>query len=242
MTMLALSGPAWPGTQGKLWFWKAWVGLRVVGVVAVLLGAGTIALADVVYQDDMWPPPDGWEIFNNSEGTETEDNWVANSFQVVPEGTRLLSISFRVGQALSNQDVSAVIYLGADLYDPSAGGGLVRIATTDVTVTAAANTVVTIPLDNPVDLNEGDIFYAALLMPSIRGNLFPFTMDYDFTNPGNSPPFLGQSFFDVGPNQGDPYDLDMTQNATVAGGIHPVVGFAMDAGNYVIQVNATTTP
>ena len=144
--------------------------------------------------------------------------------------------------ALSNQPVCAVIYLGADLYDPSAGGGLVRIATTDVTVTAATNTVVTIPLDNSVDLNEGDIFYAALLLPGVPATVFPFTMDYDFSHPELSPPFLGQSFFDVGPTQGAAYDLDMTQNATLAGQIHPVVGFAMDAGNYVIHVNATTTP
>ncbi len=237
--MLALSVPTWLRTHGKLWVW----GLRLVAVVAVLLGAGTIALAGSVYQDDMWPPPppDQYEIFNNSEGTETEDNWVANSFQVVAEGTRLVSITFLLGQNVTNQPVSAVIYMGADLYDPSAGGGLVRIATTNATLTASAG-FVTVPLDNPVDLNEGDIFYAALLMPSIPGSLFPFSMDYDFTNPGNSPPFLGQSFFDVGPNQGDPYDLDMTQNATVAGGIHPVVGMAQDAGNFVIRVNATTTP
>jgi hypothetical protein len=237
MTMLALSLPAWPRTHGKLWV----RGLRLIAVVAVLLGAGTIALADAVYQDDMWPPPppDNYEIFNNSETTETEDNWVANSFQVVPEGTRLMSITFQLSARLTNQPVSAVIYMGADLYDPSAGGGLVRIATTNVTLTSTGGPV-TIPLDNPVDLNEGDIFYAALLMPSIPGNVFPFTMDYDFTNPGLSPPFLGQSFFDVGPNQGDPYDLDMTQNATVAGGIHPVVMMAQDAGNFVIRVNAIT--
>jgi hypothetical protein len=54
---------------------------------------------------------------------------------------------------------------------------------------------------------------------------------------------LAQSFFDVGPNQGDPYDLDMTQNATVLGGTRPVVGAGVQsAANLVLRVNATAVP
>jgi hypothetical protein len=218
-------------------------GLRLLGTVAVLLGAGTIACADVVYQNDQWPPASGgYEIFNCSETTETEDNWVANSFQVVEGGTRLLSISFGLSQPLTSQDAFAVIYMGADLLDPSAGGGLVRLATTHVRITHGPEIgMVTIRLDDPVDLQVDDIFYAALMLPGIPGNVFPFTLDR-FTDLPPPPP-LSQSFFDVGPEQSAPYDLDMTQNATVVGGTHPVVGAAVPhPANLVLRVNATATP
>jgi hypothetical protein len=188
-----------------------------------------LARADGVYHLD-----DGTaeEVFNNSEGTETEDNWVANSFEVAREGTRLESLTFYLGRPFNNIDVTGVIYLGSSLTDPS---GLVRIATVDTTVTGNQNTFATITFDNPVDLPPGTIYYAALLIRNVPGDFFPFGNDKD--NP------QGRSFFDVGPTQGAPYDLDMTQNATVLGGTHPVVGSGVQsAGNLMLRVNATTTP
>lgn len=205
--------------------------MLAVGLVAAML-TGAIARADVVYQ---WNDGTVTERFNNSETTETEDNWVANAFQVADGGTRLLSIDYRLGETFTNRPLSAIIYLGADISDPSAGGGLVRVAQTDTTVSGLQNTVVTIVLDAPVDFNVGDVFYAALLIPGVSGKLFPFY------NQGSAP--LGHSFFDVGPAQSAPYDPDMTQNATVLGATHPVVGAGVqNPGNLHLRVNATATP
>jgi hypothetical protein len=203
--------------------------VATLGVLTALLVCGRPARADGVYQLD-----DGSyeESFNNNQGMESEDNWVANSFQVNPDGTRLLSISFVLGQPLTNVAATGVIYLGSDLSDPT---NLTRIATTDSTVSGDVGTLVTITLDTPVDLNPGDIFFAAVLIRGVAGDVFPFTNDTD--DP------LGQSFFDVGPNQGDAYDLDNTSNAVVLGGTHSVVGDGIQSpGNLILRVNATTTP
>jgi hypothetical protein len=209
-------------------------------VAAAAVSVAVPAWAQVTYQLDSWPPPgtDSWEIFNNSQGTETEDCWVANAFTVVSGGTHLTAINFRTGSALTNQSCTAVIYAGTSMTSPA---GLVRIvgSTTTMSVTAAANVVQTITLTNPVDLSVGQVFYAAILLPQVPGTLFPFTSDHDYTTAANSPPVLNRSFFDVGPTQGAAYNLDNTANATVLGGSHPVVSFAQDAANLVLTVTAS---
>jgi hypothetical protein len=182
--------------------------------------------------------------FNNSQTTETEDNFVTNSFQVETGGTRLLSFTFLLGinpPPGNNESISAVLYKGASLTDPNAGGGLQRIAMTTTTLAAsdAFPFFQTITLDSPVDLAVGDIFYAALYVPQNPGNIFPFALD-DFS--ATPVPFLGRSFFDVGPQQGAPYNLDQTGNLTLMGQPHPVVGFATNVGNLVLRVNADVTP
>jgi hypothetical protein len=94
---------------------------------------------------------------------------------------------------------------------------------------------VTLVFDPPVDLNVGDVFYASVLIPAVDGAHFPFYNDGAMT--------LGHSFFDVGPTQGAPYDLDSTANATVNGATHPVVGAGVQsAGTTHLRVNATATP
>jgi len=204
----------------------------IVITLATFLIAGTVARADVVYIYDSGTPT---ERFNNSKGTETEDNWVANAFAVVEGGTRLLSIDYPIGENFVAQPVTAVIYQGADISDPSAGGGLVRVQTTEALVTGDRGTIQTIVLDAAVDLNVGDVFYAALLIRNVTGNLFPFYND------GVLP--QGHSFFDVGPAQSAAYDLDVTTNATVLGATHPVVGAGVQSpGNLFLRVNATDTP
>lgn len=203
----------------------------IVITLATFLVAGTVARADVIYVYDSGVAT---ERFNNSEGVETEDNWVANAFAVVDGGTRLLSIGYQLGENFVDQPVTAVIYQGADISDPSAGGGLVRIQTTEALVTGPRMSLATIVLDTPVDLNIGDVFYAALLIRNVTGDLFPFYND------GVGP--QGHSFFDVGPAQSAAYDLDVTGNATVLGAAHPVVGLAQSPGNLFLRVNATDTP
>jgi hypothetical protein len=195
----------------------------------LILGA-SLASAQVIYQ---WDSGIFSERFNNSEGTETEDNWVANAFEVVEGGTELLSIDYVIGESFADQPVTAVIYLGVDISDPSAG--LTRIQTTETTISGLRLDVVTIALDKPVDLNVGDVFYAALLIRGVTGDLFPFFNDTIQPQ--------GHSFFDVGPEQGAPYDLDVTDNETVNGGTHPVVGpNVQSAGNTALRVNASATP
>jgi len=201
----------------------------LVGVAfAALMSHASVARAQVQYR---WDNGAFTERFNNSEGTETEDNWVANAFQVVDGGTHIVSIEFPIGETYTDLTVDAVIYQGFDLRDPTAGGGLVRLSTTETTITATQGSLVTITLDTPVDLNVDDIFYAALLVRQVDGAHFPWFND------GTIP--LGYSFFDVGPAQGADYDLDQTGNATVNGGIHPVVHFAQSPGTTLIRANAT---
>ena len=209
--------------------------MKLLSIVAAsLLFTGSLARADFLYRVDSGPST---ERFNNSAGTENEDNWVANAFVVVDGGTRLVSIEYPMGTPFVDQPVTAVIYQGVDITDPSAGDGLVRVQTTDATITGDIGSIATIVLDTPVDFNVGDVFYAALL---IR-NVGPGDVVFPFYNQGVGP--LGNSYFDVGPEISADYDLDQTGNATVLGATHPVVGPGVQsAGNLFLRVNATDTP
>ncbi len=236
--------------------WQVEVASAITGDGRTILGFGTfnnqanrsflITLpgGSQNYQLDRWPPPSGdsWEIFNNSSQPtmETEDCWVANSFQAVDGANHITAISFRIGQAFSNQPVMAAIYTGSSLTDPA---GLMRLghSTTSATISGAANSVQTITLATPVDLHTGQVFYAAVLLRGVPGSVFPFTSDADRTNPGASPLPLGRSFFDVGASQGASYDLDNTSRVTVLGGSHPVVGIAQSASNLVLTATGTTS-
>jgi hypothetical protein len=194
---------------------------------AVLLPGVLSAQSNYVYQLDNGVPN---TVFNNSAGSETEDNWVANSFQVVSGGNILESVEFLAGVSFNNQPIDVVIYTGSSLTNPDAGGGLVRVSTTATTVTVNAGQFATLDLNSPLTLPVGQIFYAALLMPGVPGNVYPWYIDTGDLN---------QSFFDVGPTQGAPYDLDNTGNATVLGGSNPVVGQAQPPGDLILRVNAT---
>lgn len=215
--------------------------VKVVCIITTLLVTGAVAHARRIQTTNVagaptyqykWDAAPAGERFNNSETVETEDNWVANGFVVVDAGTRLLSIEYPLGETFIGQPVTAVIYQGIDISDPS---GLVRIQTTEALVTGLQGTNATIVLDVPVDLKVGSVFYAALLIRGVTGDKFPFFNDTAVPQ--------GHSFFDVGPTQGAPYDLDVTVNATVNGGIHPVVDSGVQSpGNTFLRVNATTTP
>jgi hypothetical protein len=173
------------------------------------------------------------ETFNNSEGTETEDNWVANSFQVVAGSEILSSVSLSLGQTYNGRAITVAIYTGSDLMNPHAGTGLTRVSTTDTTITGTnnGNAFVTIPLNAPLTLPVGQVYWVAILLRGVPGNQFPFSTDTD------SP--RGRSWFDVGPTQGGSYNLDNTTNATVFGGTHPVVHSGVQSpGNLMLRVNA----
>jgi hypothetical protein len=173
------------------------------------------------------------ENFNNSQGVETEDNWVANSFQIATGIQKLFSISFLLSGNYTNRAITALIYTGTSLTDPHAGSGLTLVSETDTTFSGTNGTFVTIPLAAPVTLPVGQVYWAALLMRGVPGNQFPFNEDRD--NP------LGRSWFDVGPTQGGAYNVNNTTNARVFGATdHPVVpGGVQDPGNLMLRVNAT---
>jgi len=199
---------------------------------AALMSQASVARAQVRYQLDSGFAT---ERFNNSELDETEDNWVANSYQVVKGGTHIVAVEFPIGTAYSDKPASAVIYQGFDLLDPSAGGGLIRLSTTDLVINSQPGDLITVVLDTPVDLNVDDIFYVAVLIPQVQ---FPGGMEFPWFNDGNT--LLNRSFFDVGPAQGAPYDLDNTANATVNGATHPVVGDGVQSpGTTFIRAIAT---
>jgi len=210
------------------------------------LDSATPAYADFTYQVDGFPPPSGnFFGFNNSAGSETEDDFVANSFQVVSGGTRLTSITFLTGftgdgsPLFNNTSITAAIYTGSSLTDPNAGGGLKLISTTTVSVTDPGLDFITINLAAPVNLAVGQVFYAALLIRGVTGNMFPFVEDTDASDPSGPPLPLGRSFFDVGPTIGGSYNLNNTSNLTVLGGTNPVVGSGIQsAGNLVLRVNS----
>jgi hypothetical protein len=203
-----------------------------------LLLTAQMSRAQVTYQVENLAAGSAHEFFNNSQGTETEDCWVANSFTATSGGTHITSLTFLVGSALTNQQFTAAIYTGTSLTNPS---GLVRIvpSTTTASITSATNAFATITLATPVDLAVGQIFYAALLSRAVPGTLFPYSSDAQSAGP---PTPLGRSFFDVGPAQGAAYDLDVTTRATVLGGTHPIVGVAQSAGNLALRVNASPVP
>src|SRR5438270_5547891 len=105
--------------------------LSVAGAFTVLLFTGTFAHAQHFFQLD-WG-----QGFNNSASSDTEDNWVANSFPVSnADRTHIVSISLPIGDTFTNQPISGLIYQGYDLQDPTAGGGLVLKARTDTTFTS----------------------------------------------------------------------------------------------------------
>lgn len=207
--------------------------------IVTVLAMTSFARAQLIYQVETLAAGSAHEIFNNSVGTETEDCWVANSFTVVAGGTRINSLTFLAGNALTGQQVTVALYTGTSLTNPS---GLIRNvpSTNTATVTVAANAFAEVPFAAPIDLPVGQIFYAALLIRGVPGTLFPFSSDAQSTTP---PPPAGRSFFDVGQTIGGAYNLDMTQNATVLGGTHPVLmGVAQSAGNLAVRVNASPIP
>jgi hypothetical protein len=181
-----------------------------------------------------------------STTTETEDNWVANSYVVRSGGTHLVAISLPIGANFTDQPISAMIYQGYDLLDPTALGGLMLLSKTDTTITSKVGDLLTITLDTPVDLNVGNIFYAAVLLPGVTGDKFPFYNDTTVGSSSQSIPTVGtnpfgRSFFDAGLTPGAPYDFSQGRdNITVLGGTHPVLGPGVQhAGNLALWVNAT---
>ena len=194
-------------------------------------------------------PPGGttqYEIFNNSLGTEVEDCWVANSYQVIAGGNVINSITFALGNTQNpvptlSLQVTVVLYTGTSLTSPT---GLVRIvpATNTVTLTnVPTGSLQTINFAVPTFLSTGQIFYAAIVIRGVTGVTFPFVSDL-FT-PGPSPANQLRSFFDVGPTMGGAYNLDNTANATRLGLAHPVLGgAAQSAANLVLRVNASPIP
>src|SRR5262249_44132759 len=150
--------------------------LSVFGIWTALLGNGTFARAELTYQLD-----DGSreEQFNNSSGNDTEDNWVANSFRIVPGGEMLTGITFQVGGSnFNNQAITALIYTGTSLTDPHAGGGLVRVSTTNTTFSGNNFQFVTIPIE-PLTLPDDQVFWAALLIRGVPANVLPWSNDRD---------------------------------------------------------------
>jgi hypothetical protein len=205
--------------------------LGVLGACVALLFTGAFAHSQGFYQHD-WSGP-----INNSAGdTDTQDNWVANSFTARSGATHIASISLPIADSFTNQPISALIYRGIDYTDPTIGPGLTLLSQTNTTFTSVAGTILTVKLDTPVDLNVGDNFYAAVLIPGVPPLKYPF---YNDKSRGD----LGQSFFDVGLTSGAPYDIDQgSANITPFGGKHPVVGQAVPAGTLALWVNATTAP
>jgi hypothetical protein len=220
--------------------------LGALGAFAVMLFTSTSARAQsALYQLD-WG-----NIFNNSAGSaDTQDNWVANSYTVNSSGTHIVSIvlpmagSYPDHEGFVNQRITALIYKGADLNDPTAGGGLILLSQTDTTITTKFGDIVTITLNTPVDLNVDDVFYAAVLLRGVPADKYPFYSDVAGGGYNLGTTALGRSFFDVGLTSGGAYDVNQlpanSTNVTVLGGSHPILGPGIqDLGNLALWVNAT---
>jgi hypothetical protein len=191
--------------------------LSVLCAFTAVLFSSTLAHGQAFYSYD-WT-----ESFNNSAtSSDTEDNWVANSYTASSAGVKIVSITIPIRDTFTDQPISALIYQGFDLLDPTAGGGLILMARQDTTITTRLGygDIVTVTFENPVTLNPGDIFYAAILIPGVPGGKFPFRND--------TGRYTGRSFFDVGLTFGGPYDInqlpDNSFNITPLGGTHPVLG------------------
>jgi hypothetical protein len=222
--------------------------LRVLGACMALLLTGTLAHAQsppYLYQFD-WA-----ERFNNSLGNETEDMWVANSFTAQTTGAGsdgvITSIILPIGDTFTDQPITGLIYQGADIKDPTAGGGLKLVGQKATTFTSVRGTFLTITFDDPgVSVTPGQPFYAAVLIPGVPGNKFPLFNDSATGALGMlvQTQALGRSFFDVGLTLGGPYDINQlpanSANITVFGGVHPVLpgnpGDIQSAGNLALWV------
>jgi hypothetical protein len=215
--------------------------LSVLGACTALLFTDTVAPAQHMFQLD-WGTS-----FNNSINNpgDAEDNWVANSYTIANASyTHVVSISLPIAETFSNQPISGLIYQGSDLYDPTAGSGLVLKSRTDTTFTSTPGTVVTITLDTPVDFNVGDIMYVAVLIPGVPSDKLPFFEDSG-TGSGlggllQTKP-LGRSFFDAGTTVSGAWDVNQgSTNITVLGGTHPVLGPGINSpGNLALWAQST---
>jgi hypothetical protein len=162
-----------------------------------------------------------------------------------------VAIYFPIAAAFTNQPVQAFIYQGYDLLDPTAGGGIVVLGQTNTTITTQVGDIVTIPLNPPVDVNTGDIFYAAVMIPGVPGGnsgKFPWYVAIQDATYNTTP--IGHSFFDVGPGalgsgQGGTFDITTqdVNNITPFGQVHPVLGGGptdvVDPGNLALFVKGT---
>src|SRR5438128_6846132 len=90
----------------------------VLCALVALLFTGTFARAQHLFQLD-------WGMtFNNAPTNDSEDNWVANSFPInLADRTHVVSVTLPIGDTFANQPISALIYQGFDLQDPTSGGG-----------------------------------------------------------------------------------------------------------------------
>jgi hypothetical protein len=184
--------------------------------------------------------------FNNAPTNDAEDNWVANSFPInLADRTHVVSVTLPIGDTFSNQPISALIYQGFDLQDPTVGGGLVLKSRTDTTFDSTAGAIVTVTLDTPADFKVGDIMYVAVMIPGVPPTKFPF---YSDTGTGSglggllkTTP-LGRSFFDVATTIGGAWDVNQgSDSITVLGGIHPILGAGIqDPGNLALWAYATS--
>src|SRR5438132_2211684 len=214
----------------------------ILGALTALLLAGTFARAQHFFQLD-WGGS-----FNASAANDTEDNWVANSYPVnAADRTHIVSVSLPIGEAFTDQPISALIYQGFDLLDPRAGGGLVLKSRTDTTFTSTPGTIVTVTLDTPADFQVGDIVYVAVMIPGVPPTTFPF---YSDTGTGSglgglvqTKP-LGRSFFDIGQPLGGAWDQNQGSDfITVLGGAHPLLGLGIQSpGNLALWAQGTAAP
>src|SRR5690349_15215434 len=114
---------------------------EVVFGACMALFAATSAHSQGFYQND-WSGP-----INNSQGdTDTQDNWVANSFTARSGATHIASITLPIADSFTNQPISALIYTGINYTDPTVGPGLTLLSQTDTTFTSLAGTLLTIKL------------------------------------------------------------------------------------------------
>jgi hypothetical protein len=233
-------------TMKRSFGWRSFY-LRIAGVLMMLLFTGTLARAQSFYQI-------AWGgNYNMSVGNETEDNWVANSFRA-RSGTHLTAIYFPIAAAFTDQPVQAFIYQGFDLQDPTVG--LTVLGQTNTTFTAIVGDIVTIQLNPPVDVNTGDIFYAAVMIPGVpsgSNGKFPWYVGTQVSSQSPQMTPLGRSFFDVGSGalgsgQGGTFDIstqDVT-HVTPFGQAHPVLGGGptdvVDPGNLALFVKGTLPP
>lgn len=217
--------------------------LSLLSAFAALLLTASLAHAQHMFQLD-WG-----EGFNNSAtGADAEDCWVANSFPISnADRTHVVSISLPIGDVFTDQPISGLIYQGFDLYDPTAGGGLVLKSRTDTKFSSSPGSVVTITLDTPADFSVNDIMYVAVMIPGVPGDKFPF---YNATGTGSglggllqTKP-LGRSFFDVGTSVSGPWDVNQgSSNITVLGGTHPLLGPGIQSpGNLALWAQGTAAP
>ena len=177
----------------------AGTGLLTVALFAVGLNQ---ARGDYIYTLGEPVRLDGTGVYQevNANFSTTEDNWAANSYRAIAASNVITGLRFRSTGWGSGLPVTPLLYAGNNLHDPNAGLTLVAQGPT-ISLTATNWEFQNVAFSAPVEIPAGQIFYAALFIPQVPLDQYPW-----FANAGSLIDAHVSWMASGGPEWGDPLD------------------------------------